>query len=81
MSGRVRIEIRELRVTGATPLEARRLRDALETELARHGAAFNDAPLCNRFVDDARLPTVRACDRVPALAAALAGAIVAKVTS
>ena len=79
MNRRVRIEIRELRISGASPLDAARLRDALERELAIAATAL--APQGAQASERAavRLPPVAARQRIESAAGALAAAILAQV--
>jgi hypothetical protein len=72
---RVRIEIGELRVHGASPLEASRLRDALVRELSRAAAGLPAVqPRQVEQVDGGR---VRVPDRIDRQAEAVAAAVLA----
>ena len=74
---RVRIEIGELRVHGVSPLEASRMRDALERELTRHAAGLARVqPRHVAHVDGGR---VVAGARIESQAAAVAAAVLAAV--
>ena len=74
---RVRIEIGELRVHGASPLEASRLRDAIVRELTRGAAALSRVD--PRQVEQVDAGRARVPDRVDRQAAAIAAAVLAGV--
>jgi len=74
---RVRIEIGELRVHGASPLEASRLRDAIVRELTRGAAAL--CQVQSRQVEQVDAGRARVSDRIDRQAAAVAAAVLAGV--
>ena len=74
---RVRIEIGELRVHGASPLEASRLRDAIVRELTRGAAAL--CQVQSRQVEQVDAGRARVSDRIDRQAAAIAAAVLAGV--
>jgi hypothetical protein len=73
----VRIEIGELRVHGASPLEASRLRDAIVRELTRGAAAL--CQVQSRQVEQVDAGRARVSDRIDRQAAAVAAAVLAGV--